>query len=329
MFSESKNVVRLISVFVSLLALSCSTSVLAQNSPVEISPVAPIQTPLPTGQEDASIKNFQPGQEPVVVPPITFVDVNEGRFGKLEIDLTDGQFHNTACDRLHLIAKDLDVREGILKSLNIAVQGGHLQDFIFDELKIVTEGDLKFDPGVLINHKILQFSEPAVADVSATISQASLNSFLSSPKTLQKLSVKAGRKVAAIASLIGVNNPNVGLTISQADLAIKKNNKVAVDFQSNLGLGQLGLPLNGQIEATLGLKDGKLDLSEPHLSTAGQEISPELSAVLLKKIGGISDSAQKSEDIHFQFTDLKVVANKQIQLKGTAQITRLRFGKSD
>jgi hypothetical protein len=87
------------------------------------------------------------------------------------------------------------------------------------------------------------------------------------------------------------------------------------------------LPINAEIEGTLGLKDGWLEVSDPRLLTGGQEISPELSALLVRKIGGISQSAQSSQDIRFQFTDLKVVANKQIVLKGTAQITRLRFGQ--
>lgn len=318
-----------------LTALLILNPALAQNPAVDIPQPAtalpvqtlPPQTPTASPDANASIKNFQPGQEPVIVPPITFVDVNAGRFGKLEIDLTDGQFLDGAVDKMHLTARDLDVKEGVLKSLAIAIEGGHLQDFIFDQLNIVTQGDLKFDPGIMLNHRMLQFSEPAQAEVVATISQTSLNSFLNSPRTLQRLSVKAGRKAAAIASLVGLNGGNIGLNITGADAVIKKGNRVAVDFQSNLGLGQMGLPLNGEIQATLGLKDGWLNVSEPHLSTGGQELSPELSALLLKKIGGISTSAQKSEDIRFLFTDLKVIANKQIQLKGTAQISRLRFGQ--
>lgn len=328
--------VKAITVLASVLtALIVLNPALAQIPAVDIpQPATPLpaeslppQTPAASPDANASIKNFQPGQEPVIVPPITFVDVNAGRFGKLEIDLTDGQFLDGAVDKMHLTARDLDVKEGVLKSLDIAIEGGHLQDFIFDQLNIITQGDLKFDPGIMLNHRMLQFSEPAQAEVVATISQTSLNSFLNSPRTLQRLSVKAGRKAAAIASLVGVNGGNIGLNITGADAVIKKGNRVAVDFQSNLGLGQMGLPLNGEIQATLGLRDGWLDVSEPHLSTGGQELSPELSALLLKKIGGISTSAQKSEDIRFRFTDLKVVANKQIQLKGTAQISRLRFGQ--
>jgi hypothetical protein len=332
LFASSKDNLFLGGAFLFALGFSSlGCPALAENIALKIpQPKSLVQAlPAVNGQAlDTSIKNFQPGAEPVVVPPITFVDVNAGRFGKLEIDLTDGQFLDAAVDKLHLTAKDLDVKDGVLKSLDIAIEGGHLKDFVFDQLKIITQGDLKFDPGILLNHRMLQFSEPAQAQVMATISQTSLNSFLNSPRTLERLSVKVGRKVAAIASLIGVNNANVGLSISQADLAIKKKNKVTVDFQSNLGFGQVGLPLNGEIEGTLGLKDGWLDLSDPHLSTAGQELSPEISAVLLKKIGGISQSTQKSEDIRFQFTDLKVVANKQIQLRGTAQISRLRFGQA-
>src|SRR5580700_4451019 len=67
--------------------------------------------------------------EPMVVPPISFVDVNSGRFGKLEIDLENGQFLDTAVDKLHLVARDFDVQPGTLKSLNINLTGGHIHDF--------------------------------------------------------------------------------------------------------------------------------------------------------------------------------------------------------
>src|SRR5579883_1578816 len=150
----------LVSILIAINAF-CQGRAFAQNPAPEASPAAPIQTPPAQENLDNAIKNFQAGQEPVVVPPITFVDVNQGRFGKLEIDLADGQFADTAVDKLHLIAKDLDVREGVLKSLDIAIQGGHLRDFIFDQLRVVTAGELKFDPGILLNHRMLQFSEPA------------------------------------------------------------------------------------------------------------------------------------------------------------------------
>lgn len=303
----------------------------AQNQVPPLNQISPLSAPLqasPANFLDSQIKNFQAGQPPVIVPAITFVDVNAGRFGKLEIDLEDGQFLDTAVDKLHFIARDLDVREGVLKSLAITVNGGHLSDFTFDHLFLATDGDLKFDPGVLINHRLLQFTEPASASVTAIVSQSSLNRFLNSPKTLQKLSVTAGRKAAALASLVGVDPSSLGLNVSQANLSIKKGNKVTVDFQTNLGFGQVGLPINVEIQATLALQDGLLTVIDPHLSTAGQEISPELSNLLLRKIANVSQAIQNSQDIRFTFTDLKVIPNKLIELKGTAQISRLRFGRN-
>jgi hypothetical protein len=302
-----------------------------------ILPPAVTPTPIPSGVPagaqpaglpgmDNALLHFQPGQQPVVVPPVTFVDVNSGRFGKLEIDLEEGQFLDASCDHLHMVARHLDVQDGVLKSLQIQVQGGHLQDFIFDSLELATAGDMNFDPGVFLNHRMLQFSQPVQADVTAIISQKSLNSFLNAPKTLDRLSITAGKRANAIASLVGMGG-NIGLNVSNADLVLSKQGKVSVTVQTNVGLGLLGgVPINGTIEGRLGLKDGWLDLSDTHMSTGGQEISPDLTNLLIKKVQSISLAAQKSNDLKFTFTDLKVVPNKQIVLKGTAQIMRLRFG---
>ncbi|MCA9815752.1 MAG: hypothetical protein KC652_11605, partial [Cyanobacteria bacterium HKST-UBA01] len=64
------------------------------------------------------LTNSGPGA--IVVPPISFVDINTGRFGKLEIDLDDGEFMEGSCKNIHLVARDMDLREGLLKSLDIS-----------------------------------------------------------------------------------------------------------------------------------------------------------------------------------------------------------------
>lgn len=287
----------------------------------------PTAEPTKTFNFDESLKHFQPGQQPVVVPPITFVDVNSGRFGKLEIDLEDAQFLDTAVDKLHLVAKNLDVREGVLKSLDISVRGGHIHDFTFDQLNMATETSMNFDPGALLNHRILQFTQPIQTEVTATVSQDSLNRFLNSPKTLDKLSVTANGRAAAIASMVGING-SLGLSVAKASLVIEKHNKIAVNFDSNLGVGQMGIPINGEIEGTLDLEDGYLNVSDTHILTNGQELPPQVSNMLVKKIDSVANSIQKSDDIRFSFSELKVIAGKRIQLRGIAQVNRLRFGQA-
>ncbi len=309
---------RFIPIFLLLAILSTSVSY-AQDQTVE---------PSRAFNLDDSLKRFQPGQQPVVVPPITFVDVNSGRFGKLEIDLEDAQFLDTAVDKLHLTAKNLDVREGVLKSLDISVKGGHIHDFTFDQLTMTTETSMNFDSGALLNHRILQFTQPIQTDVTATVSQDSLNRFLNSPKTLDKLSVKANGRAAAIASMVGINSGSVGLSVANASVVIEKHNKIAVNFESNLGVGQMGIPINGEIEGTLDLQDGFLNVSDTHILTNGQELPPQVSALLVKKIDSVANSIQKSDDIRFRFTEIKVIAGKKIQLQGVAQVSRLRFGQA-
>ncbi len=280
---------------------------------------------------DSAFSNAKNASQPVIVPPISFVDVNSGRFGKLEIELEDAQFLDTAVDRLYLLARNLDVQSGTLKSLNVDVKGGHVRDFIFDKLTMQTASDLKFDSGILLNHRLLQFDSPAQANVSVMISQASLNQYLNAPRTLERFSTSASRRASAVvglANLVGIKINQIGLNIESASVKLARHNQFKLDIVSKLGVGDLALPVNGEITGELALQDGALTISNPHLVTAGQDIPPELSNILLKRINLIPALSQQSEDIRFNFTELKVSAGKQIQLRGMASVSRLRFGNT-
>lgn len=269
-----------------------------------------------------------PVNAPLSAPPLSFVDVNSGRFGKLEIDMEEGQFLSGSADNLHITARNMDLNLGELKSLDIEIKGAHLQDFIVDKLTMTTRGALNFDTGILFNHKTLQFTAPAQAQVQALISQESLNKFLKAPTTLNRLSVTAGQKANFIANLLGGAGAGpIGLTVDSADITLGRSNKVNINAAGKLGLAQLAVPLNAQLESKLVLQDGWVQVSETKLMTAGQEISPQLSQMLVSKINNLSNLGQKSDDIHFSFTDLKVVPGKQLLVTGTAQVNRLRFGR--
>lgn len=284
-------------------ALSSTVSAQAQN------PVAP-----------------QPGQ--VLAPaPLNFIDVNSGRFGKLDIDMVDGQFYSGAADHLHLTARNLDLGQGELKALDIVIDGAHLQDFIVDKLTISTEGALNFDSGLVFNQKLLQFTSPATAQVTAQISEESLNKFLKAPSTLERLSVTAGKTGSLIANLLGNNGGNFGLTVDSAEGKLQRNNKIHIAATGKVGVSQLTIPLKAEVESKLFLQDGWVQVGETKLMTSGQEISPQLSEMLVKKINNLSNLGHRSDDIHFAFTDIKVQAGKQLVVTGTAQINRLRFGR--
>jgi hypothetical protein len=264
---------------------------------------------------------------PLLAPPLSFVDINSGRFGKLDIDMEDGQFLDGAAKQLHLTARDLDLNEGILKSLDITVNGGTFQDFTIDNLVLTTAGDLNFDTGILLNHKILRFTTPAQAQVTATITQDSLNRFINSPRTLDRLSYTATKSGGMLANILGSIGGNVGFSLTQGDVKLAKSNSVNMNLQTRVGLGQVGVPIPVAIRAKLGLKDGWLEMQDTEVSTNGQALSPEIAKLIVNKVNGLSNWGKRQDDIQFSFTELKVVPGKQFILKGTAQVRQLRFSR--
>ncbi|PZM80535.1 MAG: hypothetical protein DKT66_14860 [Candidatus Melainabacteria bacterium] len=266
-------------------------------------------------------------QGPIMAPPISFVDINSGRFGKLDIDMEDGQFFDGAAKQLHLTARNLDLNEGVLKQLDITVNGGTFQDFTIDNLVLSTAGDLNFDTGILLNHKILRFTTPAQAQVTATISQDSLNRFINSPRTLDRLSYSATKSGGMLANLLGQMGGNIGFSLTQGDIKLAKANSINMNLVTKVGIGQVGVPIPVAIKAKLGLKDGWVEMQDTEVSTNGQALSPEIAKLLVNKVNGLSNWGKRSDDIQFSFTDLKVVPGKQFILKGTAEVRQLRFSR--
>lgn len=250
--------------------------------PVQPAPAAPLQT-APAILPTPVIQAETPGA--LAAPPVSFVDINSGRFGKLEIDLQDGQFLAGAADNLHLIARNMDLNQGELKSLDIDVKGAHIQDFIVDKMTFSTQGALNFDTGLLFNQKMLQFNSPAQAQVTAIISQESLNKFLKAPTTLERLSITATKKGGLLANLLGSagGGGGFGLTISNASIVLGKANRVNIAAAGQIGVAQLAVPLSAELESQLCLKDGWVQVGDTKLTTAGQEISPQLSDILVKR----------------------------------------------
>lgn len=269
------------------------------------------------------------GQGPLVGPPISFVDVGSGRFGKLEIDLQDGHFMEGAVERLHLTARDMDLPKGTLAALDVDVKGGRFEDFTCDQLTFSTIGPSSFDTGSLLNRRMLQFSQPVQATVTAIVSQTNLNRFLNSPLTLQRLSVDALQGGGFLGSLLGQlgQTAPLGLTFSSGNLTLQPGNRMLIAMQGKAGVGELAATIPVELATSLVLKDGWVNLAGTQLTSSGNEISPDLSNMVLNRINALSNLATRSPDIRFAFTELNVLPGDKIVLKGIAQILRLRFGR--
>ena len=312
-------------------------SALDQNSPGAMVMPPPGQPQAPTNV-DRIPQGMPPGVpfSPGTMPPQNAfgqpnqqqpcpIDLTTATLGRLDLELDHAQFQESAVDKLHLIVTDLDLKNGTLSGLDIAVKGGMFRDMAFDQLSIVSQGQMAFNRNELLNNRVLQFAAPVEAQVMAIVSQDSLNRFLNSPETLQRLSVVGAQKMKFLASMLG-SNANIGVTLSQANVQLEKGSRVNVAVQAKVGMGTMGMPLPLAVDTKLALnEDGWIALADTHLISNGQEISPLLSQMLVKKFNEMT-LWQKSDDIQFRFRELKVVANKQFVVRGTAAVNRLRFG---
>ena len=264
---------------------------------------------------------------PVVVAPSSLVDLNTARFGKLQIDLSDAAFLDSRVSDLHLLVEKMDMTNGTLQSLSIGATGGEFQGFTIDELSLSTQAPVHFDTNLLLNQKVLQFAEPAHALARVVVKEASLNNFLNSQEVLDRLSGSAKRRIP-ILSTMAKQDVNFGFNFLKGRLTLEPNNIVRMAMDSKLGIGKGGIPVTISAETKLSLEKGWVILTETRLLTGGQQIPHDMSARIVNRINSLSKWGSHSDDVKFEFTDLKVIPNNRLELQGTAEIRRLRFGRS-
>ncbi len=229
-------------------------------------------------------------------------------------------------DRLHLLAKEMDLTTGTLSALSIDIKGGHFEDFTWDRLLLTVQEPLSFDTGSLLNRRMLQFTTPAAAKVTAVVTEASLNRFLNSPQTLERLSVNAvGHNfLGGILAQLG-GSADLGISFKEGTLSLQPNNRIVVTMQARAGMGSMAVPLPVEADTRAILKDGWINLSDTRVSTNGQEISPQLSGLVAERINALAGAGSRSQDIRFVFTDLKIAPGDRIVMTGLAYVNRLRF----
>jgi hypothetical protein len=261
---------------------------------------------------------------PIVVPPSSLIDLTSAKFGKLEVDLKQASFLDASVKDLRLSATNMDMTNGILDNLLIDADHPEFQDFIIDSFHMSTSSGLHFDTNQLLNNKILQFREPAAARVSATVSQTSLNAFINSPAVLARLSGSAKKRVPLLSTLAR-QDVLFGFDFLGGILRLEPDNHVHLGMDSKVGLAKAKISMPLAVDAKLSLENGWVNLSDTRLLTSGQVVPKDVSSKIIERINSLSKWGEISDDIRFQFTDLKVVPGDRLELQGTAVIRRLRL----
>jgi hypothetical protein len=264
---------------------------------------------------------------PVVVAPSTLVDLTTAKFGRLDVTLRDAYFLDADVRDLRLSAENMDMNKGTLDTLSIQVDRGAFEGFTVDSLRMWTRGALNFDVPKLLNDKVLQFHQPATANVRVSVTQDSLNKFLNAPFVLERLSGSA-RKRVPILSTLARQDVNFGFTFLKGNLVLEPENRVKLAMDSKLGMGKVGVNMALAAETKLLLSEGWVQLADTRLTTGDKSVPKDLAERIVTRINSLSKWGTQSDDIKFQFTDLNVVPNERLELQGTALINRLRFARN-
>jgi hypothetical protein len=264
---------------------------------------------------------------PVVVAPSSLVDLTTAKFGRLDISLKDASFLEAQVRDLRLSAENMDMTKGTLESLSIQVDGGTFQEFTIDSLRMWTRGMLDFNVQKLLNDKVLQFREPAVAHARVSVTQASFNKFLNAPSILDRLSGSAKKRVPILSSLAR-KDVNFGFTFQKGDVVLEPENHIRLTMDSKLGMGKMGIPVKLSADTKVQLLDGWVNFEDTRLVTGGQAVPHDMAEKIINRINSLSKWGTQSDDIQFRFTDLDVLPGDRLELEGSAMITRLRFARN-
>ena len=282
-------------------------------------------TPTQSGESSADSTESTDSTK-LVAPPITYLDLNSARFGRLEIVLKDAIFLRAHVPELKVIADNMDFNDGTLELLKIEMVDGKFMEFAIDKLNISTKGICNFETGSLLNKRVLEFLKPVTAEVTVVVSEKALNHFLNAPETLHRLSYSAKRRVPILSTLSG-QDVRFGFNFTQATIKLLEENKVHLDLQSKLGMGKVGFGVPVSVDTRLELKDGWVNLADTKVRTRGQEMSADVAERIANRVNSLSQWVDRTDDIHFTFSELRVLPADRFELVGTAELRRLRFGR--
>lgn len=253
-----------------------------------------------------------------------FIDLNSGRFGRLDFNIVGGRFQDSSVDNLRVIASELDMSRGLLGGIDLQVTGGHFREFTIDQLRIASSGALRFSTEAFLNNRVLEFTQPINANVVVVFSQKSLNQFLSSPASLQMLSSGATNHLGGFISQIVGSALQVKFQSAAVQLMPEDRVQTDVNVLVNLMGAETAVPLS--LSTRLLLQDAWISMADTRILSSGQELPQEMTNMIVSRLNKLADWGKNNPDLKMSFTQLKVFPGDRFELGGTAFIKRLRFG---
>ena len=283
----------------------CASSILL------LAPLVPFAHAAPP----ASVSSRTVAMAPIQAGTASMVDLPDSLAKSVTLNIEDARFASRSVGHLTLRATNIDFRQGVLSALHANLKQGNLDNNVLvDELTIDTEG-FRFDTLELLNHQRFVLREPIQAGVSLLMSEASLNTFVSHPKTIQRLEKALQKKTGGIRVI----------TLTQPRLRLQGRN--AVDLLMNVIVGQ-SLVTPVEIKGKLKIDDRQRLVFDRLKITSGGALLPVDIAHVIEKQLNDAINLKKMGGKHFVIAAERLkITSKTLQISGHATMTRLEFGK--
>lgn len=278
-------------------------------------------------QTSVSTPSSGPSSSTTTVKPITgamhapirssgvmALDLPDSSAQSMSLDIVKGRFSDYSVGRITLTGSGIDFRNGSLQGLKADIAEGNFENLLVDKLSIIAPG-FNFNTMELLNNRTFVLAQPVSAKVNLVLSEAGLNQFLASPKTMEKIEKSIQKKTGGMKLI----------TFSNANLSLLSGNKVKMNVMSTVAQG-LAVPM--EMTGKLGIQNGQLKLSGLAIASGGNDVQLPLDVAssFQDKINELIDFKRLGKNSMVINADSMKMSGKSLIIDGHATLTKLQFG---
>jgi hypothetical protein len=164
-----------------------------------------------------------------------------------------------------------------------------------------------------MTHRRFLLNQPVQGRVHIKLSEAHLNDYFASPRTLEKLEKAANKKLG-----------NLGLLrFSKPAITLLGKNRLKAILYVALG-GAIATPV--ELQGLLSTQTGNVLLTDVTLSSNGSPLPFDLAGVFTQKFNEAIDLERLGKKTFVVRVDKLATLGKTLDLNGNVQVTRLEFG---
>lgn len=269
---------------------------------------------LPTAMAQDPAKPAPVMRAPIKAGGVMALDLPDSSAQSISLDILKGRFSDYSVGRITLTGSGIDFRNGTLQGLKADITEGDFENLLVDKLSLAAPA-FSFDTMQLLNNRTFILSQPVNATVNLAISEAGINRFLASPKTMEKIEKSIQKQTGGI-KLISFSNPSLNLL---------SGNKVRMNVTGVLLQG-LTVPL--VMTGKLGIQGGQIGITDMAISSGGNDLQLplDLAKAFQDKINEQIDFKKLGKNSLVITADSMKMSGKTLLIDGHATLTKLQFG---